>query len=251
MTSPALGQRRQARRCSPGIPLEKYSACSAPLNAAKRRSTSANACALPAQQTRSGAADSLPRTAPSMSLRCEDRVLRQAEIVVRGADRLRPVGAAFAGARSRPGRARRARIALLERTIPAHAWSPPRLRWSAACPDDPGAVDRASAPDSAWSADWSPRNTELAPAMKHKRLGLIGEREAAGAQPDERPGIRMRAVAMVRTSSSGSSAGTIRRAACPARVTSRLTGTLSGCGSSAASWLEQPVAHAAGLRPSR
>ena len=72
-------------------------------------------------------------------------------------------------------------------------------------------------------------------AVHQGRIVGVGRYNGAAARRTIDAGIRMRAVAMARTISSGSSAGTWASGV-PSTRTSMLIGTLSGCGSSVASW---------------
>ena len=75
---------------------------------------------------------------------------------------------------------------------------------------------------------------------KAERLRLVGQRQTAGAQADRSRRAsgcaRSRSCAPARTDPPAAD----RRAACPSTRTSRFTGTLSGCGSSAASCRSRP-----------
>ena len=120
-------------------------------------------------------------------------------------DRCRTAAAASAAGPA-ASRSRQARAdARVRGAIRRHAPAPAAPARSAACRACRTAARRASSPGFGVVSSRSPRNTELAPARKQSAC--------ASSVSDSRPalsrtidaGIRMRAVAIVRTSSSGSS----------------------------------------------
>ena len=207
-----------ARRGWPDSRSRNRARVRSPLNAANRRSTAANAVALAAQQPRAGAAAAVALDGAARMRSSTRGCAREPQVVVRGK----------IDARRRPRACAKQAVRLERRrdaTDRASSGLSRRIHESIS----PGIRRAPAASDAACSLQ---PHAESRTAVGRRRLRIrrrqqpIAEEDGVGAgeeaerlrfvgQSDSRPalrrtndaGIRMRAVAIVRTSSSGSSAG--------------------------------------------